>query len=127
VRRDDDHLDGDGGAQQVDHLLVGERGHRHLADLHQAAAGPQPRLPGVAVQLHLGHDALEVDVEAQLAQGVAAQRHLRGLAALGQQRQGDPGEGGEGVGEDGGEEEGGGVAVKSEVRSGVVGWKRQKG
>ena len=82
---DDDHLDGDGGAQQVDHLLVGQRGHRHLADLHQAAAGPQPRLPGVPVELHLRHDALKVDVEAQLAQGVAPQRHLRGLAALGQE------------------------------------------
>jgi len=83
VRLDDDHLDGDGGAQQVDHLLVGERGHRHLADLHQPAALPQARLPGEAEGLHVGHDALEVDVEAQLAQAVTAQDHLRGLAAPG--------------------------------------------
>ncbi|TNN87282.1 hypothetical protein EYF80_002484 [Liparis tanakae] len=87
MRRDDDHLDRDGGPEQVDHLLVRQRGHRHFAYLHQSAALPEPRLPGVAVGLHLGHNALEVDVEAQLAQGVAAQGHLCGLAALGQQLQ----------------------------------------
>ena len=85
VRRDDEHPDGDGGAQQVDHLLVRERGHGHLADLHQAASLPQAGLPGVPVRLHLGHDALVVDVETQLAQAVAPQRQLSRLAALGQE------------------------------------------
>ena len=76
VRLDDDHLDGDGGTQEVDHLLVGERGDGHLADLHQPAALPQPRLPGEAKGLHVGHDAFEVDMETQLAQAVATQDHL---------------------------------------------------
>ena len=78
---DDDHPDGDGGAEQVDHLLVGERGNCHLADLHQPAALPQASLPGEAEGLHVGHDALEVHVEAQLAQAVPAQSHVRRLAA----------------------------------------------
>lgn len=40
VRLDYDHLDADGRAQQVDHLLMGESGDGHLADLHQSAALP---------------------------------------------------------------------------------------
>lgn len=83
VRLDDDHLDGDGGPQQVDHLLVGERGDGHLADLHQPAALPQPRLPGEAEGLHVGHDALEVDVETELPEAVPPQGHLGRLAASG--------------------------------------------
>lgn len=62
-------------------------GHRHLADLHQPAALPEPGLPSVPIGLHLSDDALEVDMKAQLAQGVAAQGHLCGLTALGQQLQ----------------------------------------
>lgn len=84
VGRNDDHLHGDRGAQEVDHLLVRERRHGNLADLHQPAALPQAGLPGVTVRLHLGHDALVVDVEAQLAEPVPAQGHLRRLAAFGQ-------------------------------------------
>lgn len=76
VGLDYDHLDADGGAQQVNHLLVGEGRDGHLADLHQPAALPQPGLPGEAEGLHVGHDALEVDVEAELAEAVPAQRHL---------------------------------------------------
>lgn len=83
--RDDDHLDSHGGSEQVDHLLVRQRGHRHFAYLHQSAALPEPSLPGVAVGLHLGNNALKVDMKAQLAQGVTAQGHLCGLTALGQQ------------------------------------------
>lgn len=85
MRRYYHHLDGDGGPEEVDHLLVRQRRHCHLADLHQSAALPEAGLPGVTVRLHLCHDALEIDVEAQLAQGVAAQGHLRRLTALGQQ------------------------------------------
>lgn len=40
VRLDNDHLDADRCAQQVDHLLVGESSDSHLADLHQSAALP---------------------------------------------------------------------------------------
>ena len=87
MRGDDDHLHSDGGPEQVDHLLVRQRGHRHLANLHQSAALPEPGLPGVAVGLHLSDDALKVNVEAQLAQGVPPQGHLCGLTALGQQLQ----------------------------------------
>lgn len=83
--RNDDHLNSDGGPKKVDHLLVGQRGHGHFANLHQPAALPEPGLPGVAVGLHFCYDALEVDVKAQLAQGVAAQGHLCGLTSLGQQ------------------------------------------
>lgn len=83
MRLDYHHFDADGRAQEVDHLLVGEGGHRHLADLHQPAALPQSRLPGKAERLHVGHDALEVDVEAELAEAVAPQGHLWRLAASG--------------------------------------------
>lgn len=83
MRLDYNHLDADGCAQQVDHLLVGESGHDHLADLHQPAALPESGLPGEAEGLHVGHDALKVDVEAELAEAVATQRHLRRLATSG--------------------------------------------
>lgn len=83
VRLDDDHFDADGRAQQVDHLLVGESRHHNLADLHQPAALPEPRLPGEAEGLHVGHDALEVDVEAELTEAIASQCHLRCVAAPG--------------------------------------------
>lgn len=89
MRGNDDHFDGDRGPQEVDHLLVGQRGHRHFANLHQPAALPEPGLPGVTIGLHLGNDALEVNVEAQLAQCVTPQGHLGGLTSLGQQLQGD--------------------------------------
>lgn len=89
MRGNDDHFDGDRGPEEVDHLLVGQRGHRHLANLHQSAALSEPGLPSVTVGLHLGNDALEVDVETQLTQRVAAQGHLCGLTAFGQQLQGD--------------------------------------
>lgn len=79
------HPDSDRRPEEIDHLLVRKRRHRHLADLHQSAALPESGLPGVTVGLHLGYDALEVDVEAQLAQGVAPQGHLCCLTALGQQ------------------------------------------
>ena len=49
---DDDHLHADGRPQEVDHLLVGEGCHGDLADLHQPAALPKPRLPGEAEGLH---------------------------------------------------------------------------
>lgn len=84
MRRNDDHLHGHRGAQQVDHLLVRQRGHRHFANLHQSAALPQPSLPGITIGLHFCNDALEIHVKTQLAQSVAAQGHLRGLTAFGQ-------------------------------------------
>lgn len=83
VGLNDDHFDGHRRAQQVNHLLVGERGHGHLADLHQPAALPQARLPSEAERLHVGHDAFKVDVEAELAQAVPPQSYLRRLAASG--------------------------------------------
>lgn len=66
VRGDDDDLDCDGCSQEINHLLVAQGGHGHLADLYQPAALPQPRLPGVAVGLYICHDALIVDMEAKL-------------------------------------------------------------
>lgn len=76
VRLDHDHFDAHRRAQQVDHLLVRECGDDHLADLHQSAALPQPCFPSKAEGLHVSHDPLEVDVEAELAEAVAAQGHL---------------------------------------------------
>lgn len=64
---DDDNLHCDGRSQEIDHLLMAQSGHCHLADLHQPAALPQPRLPGVAIGLHVRHDALVVDMEAKLS------------------------------------------------------------
>ena len=83
MRLDHDHFDAHRRAQQVDHLLVGERGDDHLADLHQPAALPQPCLPSEAEGLDVRHDPLEVDVKTELAEAVAAQRHLRRLATSG--------------------------------------------
>lgn len=79
VRLDYNHFDADGCAQQVDHLLVGESSDRHLADLHQSTALPQPRLPGEAKGLHVGHDAFKVDVETELSEAIPTQSHLRRL------------------------------------------------
>lgn len=76
MRLDYDHFDSDRGAQQVNHLLMGEGSDSHLADLHQSAALPQPRLPGVAKGLHVGHDALKVDMETELSEAVPTQSHL---------------------------------------------------
>lgn len=83
MRLDYNHLDTDGCAQQVDHLLMGESSDGHLADLHQPAALPQPCLPGEAKGLHVGHDALKVNMETELAEAVPTQSHLRRLAASG--------------------------------------------
>lgn len=83
MRLDDNHLDSDRCAQQVNHLLVGERSDSHLTDLHQSAALPQPRFPGEAKGLDVGHDALKVDMETELAQAIPAQSHLRRLATSG--------------------------------------------
>ena len=52
----------------VPFLLVCERGDGVAADLHEAAALPQPGLPGVAKVLHLGDQAVVLDMESQLAQ-----------------------------------------------------------
>lgn len=59
---------------------MGEGSDGHLADLHQSAALPQPCLPGEAKGLHVGHDALEVDVETELAEAIPTQSHLWRLA-----------------------------------------------
>lgn len=61
--RDNDHLDSDRGAQQVDHLLVGQRGNCHFADLHKSTALSKPGLPSIAVGLHLCHNALEIHMK----------------------------------------------------------------
>ena len=53
VRRDDRDCHRHRGLEEVHHLLVGERAHRVLADLHQAAALPQTSLPGVTEVLNL--------------------------------------------------------------------------
>ena len=76
MRLDNDHFDSDGGAQQVNHLLMSESSDGHLADLHQSAALPQPCLPGEAKGLHVGHDALEVYVETKLAEAVPTQSYI---------------------------------------------------
>lgn len=76
MRGDNDHLHRDGCSQQIDHLLMAQSGHCHLADLYQPAALPQPCLPGIAVGLHVCHDALVVDMEAELSQPISSQSHL---------------------------------------------------
>lgn len=81
VGLDDDHLNGHGCPKQVNHLLVGQRGHGHFADLHEAAALAEAGLPSKAERLHVGHDPLEVHVEAQLAQPVPPQSDFHRLAA----------------------------------------------
>lgn len=83
MRLDYNHFDADGCAQQVNHLLMGESSDSHLADLHKPAALPQSCLPGEAKGLHIGHDALEVDVETKLAEAVPSQSHLWCLATSG--------------------------------------------
>ena len=79
---DDDDLHCDRCSQEVDHLLMAQGGHGHLADLHQPAALPQPCLPGIAVGLHICHDALIVDVEAKLSQPIPSQSHLHRFTAF---------------------------------------------
>lgn len=80
-----DHFDSNRGSEKVDHLLMRQRGHRHLADLHQSAALPEPSLPSVTVGLYLSNNALKVDMESQLPEGITAQGHLCCLTALSQQ------------------------------------------
>lgn len=82
-----DHFDSNRSSEKVDHLLVGERGYRHLANLHQSATLPEPSLPSITIGLHLSNNALKVDMETKLAQGIATQGHLCGLTAFGQQLQ----------------------------------------
>lgn len=62
-----DNFHRDGCSQEINHLLVAQSGHRHLADLHQPAALPQPCLPGIAVGLYVCYDTLVVDMEAKLS------------------------------------------------------------
>lgn len=85
VWRDDHHSYRHWGAQQVDDLLVWQCCHGHLADLHQSAALPQPRLPRVAVGFDVGYDALEIYMEPELTQSVPPQCHLLRLTALSHQ------------------------------------------
>lgn len=85
MRGNNDHLDSDRGSEEVDHLLMRQRCHRHLAYLHQSAALPEPGLPSKTVRLHLSNDALKVDMKSQLAQSISSQGHLCCLTALGQQ------------------------------------------
>lgn len=80
---DDDHLHGHGGPEQVNHLLVGQSGHGHLADLHEAAPLAKAGLPGEAERFHVCNDSFEIHVEAKLAQPVPPQGHFHGLAASG--------------------------------------------
>ncbi len=54
------------GLEQIDHLLVGERGDRVAADLDEPAALAQAGLPGVAEVLHLGDEAVVLHVEPEL-------------------------------------------------------------
>lgn len=83
IRLNYNHFDGDWGAKQVNHLLVSEGSNGHLADLHQSAALSQSCLPGETKGLHVGYDALEIDVEAELAEAIPAKCHLRGFAPSG--------------------------------------------
>lgn len=69
---DYNHFDSDRCAQKVNHLLVGEGGNSHLADLHQSASLSQPCLPSKTKGLHISHDALKIDVETELAEAVPA-------------------------------------------------------
>ncbi len=56
------------GLEQIDHLLVGERGDGVAANFDEPAALSQTRLPGVAEVLHLGDEAVVLHVEPELAQ-----------------------------------------------------------
>ena len=80
---DDDHLHGHGRPQHVDHLLVGQSGHGHRADLHEAAPLAQASLPGKAERFHVCNDSFKIHVEAKLAQSIPPQGHFHGLAASG--------------------------------------------
>lgn len=80
---DDDHLDSDRGTQQVNHLVVGQCDHGHLADFHQPAALPEAGLPGKPIVLHLGHGPVVLHVEAQLPESVPPQGHVHCLPAVG--------------------------------------------
>ena len=82
MRGDDDDLHCDRCSQEVDHLLVAQSGHGHLADLYQPAALPQPCLPGIAVGLHICHNALVVDMEAELSQPIPSKSHLHRFTAF---------------------------------------------
>ena len=73
------NLDNSRCAEEVDDLVVGEGDGGHLADLHQSTPFAQPHLPGKAVGLHVGHNALWLDMEAQLTQTIAFQHHLHRL------------------------------------------------
>lgn len=70
IRRDHSDLDSDRCAEKVNHLIVSEGGSGYLAYLHQTAAMAQTSLPGKAMVLHIRHQALQVQVEAQLAHTV---------------------------------------------------------
>ena len=72
MRRDHCHRDRHRRLQQLDHLLVTQGRHRVLVDLHQPGSLPEAGLPGVAEVLHLGDEAVVLNVEAQLAKLVAA-------------------------------------------------------
>lgn len=80
---DDDHLHSHRGPEKVNHLLMGQCGHSHLADLHEAATLAKAGLPRKTERFHVCHDSLEVHMEAQLAQPVPPQGHFHGLAASG--------------------------------------------
>lgn len=83
VGLDDDHLHGHGRPEQVDHLLMGQSGHSHFADLYKAAPLAKASFPGEAKRFHISHNAFKVHVEAKLAQPVPPQGHFHGLAASG--------------------------------------------
>ncbi len=68
MRRYNRHSDGTRGLEQIDHLLVGERGDGVAADLDEPAALAQAGLPGVAEVLHLGDEAVVLHVEPELPQ-----------------------------------------------------------
>lgn len=78
---DDNHFHSHRCPQEVNHLLMGQRGHGHLADLHEPAPLAKACLPGKAERLHVGDDSFKVHMEAKLTQPVSSQGHLHGLAA----------------------------------------------
>lgn len=58
MRGDDDDAHSHRCPQEVDHLLVGQRGHGYLADFDQPAPLAEACLPGVTIGLHLGRTKL---------------------------------------------------------------------
>lgn len=60
-----------------------QRGHGHLADLHEAAPLTKAGFPRKTERFHVCDDSFEVHVEAQLAQPVPPQGHFHSLAAPG--------------------------------------------